>query len=61
MLFNFDTVSDHISVAQGTLLLSYYCSEREPVSSCLLFRKVCLTFADDEHNLAPDSDPVCDC
>lgn len=61
MLFNFDTVSDHISVAQGTLLLSYYCSEREPVSSCLVIRETYLMFADDEHNLAPDSNSVCDC
>ena len=31
LLYDFDTISNPIAVAQGALLLSYYCSGREPV------------------------------
>lgn len=33
LLFDFDTTSDGMSIAQGAVLLTYYSSDREPVSS----------------------------
>jgi hypothetical protein len=32
LLYDFDTTSDPIAVAQGALILTYYSSDREPVS-----------------------------
>jgi hypothetical protein len=31
LLYDFDTISDPIAVAQGALILTYYSSDREPV------------------------------
>lgn len=32
LLANFETTTNPIALAQGALMLTYYCSDREPVS-----------------------------